>query len=258
MNILIMEVVMKRLFVWIVLAISMVGAQAQTLVVSAATSLTNAFTEVGALFETQNPGIAIRFNFAASGTLLQQISQGAPADVLATADANSMNRAQNAKLIEVTTRINFVENQLVLITPARSNLHLTSLDDLNKSHINRIALGNPNNVPAGLYAKKILESSQLWQRLAPKLIMAQNVRQATLYVSQNEVDAGFVFLTDANAAGKAVKVAFVVNTPDTIAYPVARVTGSTQPEIAQNFIGFLKSDAAQSIFTRHGFRSVTQ
>lgn len=249
---------MKRLFVCIVLTISMVVAQAQTLVVSAASSLTNAFTEMGSLFETQNPSIAIRFNFAASGTLLQQISQGAPADVLATADAHSMNRAQDAKLIEVTTRINFVENQLVLITPARSSLNLTSLDDLNNINITRIAIGNPNNVPAGLYAKKTLESSQLWQRLVPKLIMAQNVRQATLYVSQNEVDAGIVFQTDANVAGKAVNVAFVINTPHTISYPAAMVTGTTQPKIAQYFIHFLKSDAAQNILTRYGFRSVTQ
>jgi molybdate transport system substrate-binding protein len=253
-----MEVVMKHLFIWMVLAMSMVGAQAQTLIVSAASSLTNAFTEMGSLFETQNSGVAIRFNFASSGTLLQQISQGAPADVLATADTNSMNRAQDAKLIEVTTRTTFIENQLVLITPARSSLNLTSLDDLNNSHITRIAIGNPNSVPAGLYAKKTLESSHLWQRLVSKLIMAQNVRQATLYVSQNEVDAGFVFLTDANAAGKAVNVAFVVNTPSTIAYPAAIVTGTTQPEIAQNFIHFLKSDAAQGVFTRYGFKSVAQ
>ncbi len=249
---------MKRFFVLIVLTISMLGAQAQTLVVSAAASLTNAFTDIGSVFETENPGMTIRFNFAASSTLVQQINQGAPADVLATADTYSMNRAQKAKLIKTATRINFVENQLVLITPTDSKLNLTTLTDLNNAYVTRIAIGNPNSVPAGLYAKNTLESAQLWQYLAPKLIMAQNVRQATLYVSQNEVDAGFVFLTDANTAGKAVKVAFVVNTPNTIVYPAAVVTGTTQPDIAQKFIHFLKSDAAQNIFTRYGFKSVTQ
>ncbi len=250
---------MKHLFfIWVFLTISMAGVQAQTLVVSAASSLTNALSEIGSLFEAQNPGVVVRFNFAASGTLIQQINQGAPADVLATADSHSMNRAQDAKLIEDTTRTNFVENQLVLITPAQANINLTSLDDLNNINITRIAIGNPNSVPAGLYAKKILESTQLWQRLAPKLIMAQNARQATLYVSKNEVDAGFVFLTDANAAGKAINVAFVVKTPQAMAYPVAIVTGTSQPKIAQNFIHFLKSDAGQNIFTRYGFRSVAQ
>lgn len=249
---------MTRFFVLIVLTISMVGAQAQTLVVSAAASLTNAFTEIGSVFETQNPGMTIRFNFAASGTLVQQVSQGAPADVLATADTHSMNRAQEAKLIETATRINFVENQLVLITPTDSNLNLTALTDLKNAHITRISIGNPNSVPAGLYAKNTLESAQLWQHLAPKLIMAQNVRQATLYVSQNEVDAGFVFLTDANTAGKNIKVALVLNTPNTILYPAAVVTGTTRPDMAKKFISFLKSDVAQNIFTRYGFKSVTQ
>jgi len=247
---------MRRFFALTCLILTFTSAQAQSLIVSAATSLTNAFTEIGSLFEAQNSGTTVRFNFAGSGTLVQQISQGAPADVLATADASSMNRAQDAKLIETATRVNFVGNQLVLITPTSSSLNLKSLKELSKANITRIAIGNPSTVPAGLYAKKSLEAVQLWQSLAPKLIMAQNVRQTTLYVSQNEVDAGFVYSTDASAAGKAVKVAFAVNTPDATVYPVAMVADTTQPDIAQKFIRFLKSDTAQTVFTRYGFKAV--
>lgn len=247
---------MRQFFALTCLLLTFTGVQAQNLVVSAASSLTNVFTEIGPLFEAQNAKVTIRFNFAGSGTLVQQISHGAPADVLATADASSMNRAQDAKLIETTTRVNFVENQLVVILPASSSLALTSIDELTKPTFSRIAIGNPSTVPAGLYAKNTLEAAQLWQDLLNKLIMAQNVRQATLYVSQNEVDAGFVYSTDANAIGNAVKVAFVVKTPEPIVYPVAMLSRSTQPDIARKFILFLQSDAAQAVFIRYGFKSV--
>jgi molybdate transport system substrate-binding protein len=247
---------MKRLLTLACLALTITGAQAQNIVVSAATSLTNAFTEIGPLFEAQNPGVTVRFNFAGSGTLVQQISNGAPADVLATADTNTMTRAQNAKLIVAQTRMNFLENQLVLITPAASTLNINSLNDLTQTTVTRIAIGNPGTVPAGLYAKQSLETAQLWQTLSAKLITAQNVRQATLYVSQNEVDAGFVYSTDARLAGKAVKVAFTVNTPDAIIYPVARIARSSQPVIAQKFIQFLRGEQAQKVLTGYGFKSV--
>ena len=247
---------MRRFFALVCLMFSFTIVHAQSIVVSAASSLTNAFTEIGPLFEAQHVGVHIRFNFAGSGTLVQQISNGAPADVLATADVESMNRAQDAKLIDTPTRVNFAENQLVLITPARSRLNLTSLNDLKKSNVTRIAIGNPSTVPAGLYAKKSLKASQLWPTLLPKLILAQNVRQATSYISQNEVDAGFVYLTDAMAAGKTVNVALIVKTPDAIFYPVARVLNSSQPDIAEKFIQFLKSDVAQAVLTQNGFKSI--
>jgi molybdate transport system substrate-binding protein len=247
---------MKHLLTLICLLLTMAHVQAHNLVVSAAASLTNAFTEIGPLFEAQNPGVTVRFNFAGSGTLVQQISNGAPADILATADDTSMNRAQDAKLIDTKTRINFVKNQLVLITPVVSKLNITSLNDLTQASVTRIAIGNPDTVPAGLYAKKSLETAKLWQTLSAKLIMAQNVRQATLYVSQNEVDAGFVYSTDASPAGKAVKVAFAVNTPEAIVYPVALVARSSQSEIALRFIHFLKGKQAQNVLTGYGFKSV--
>ena len=230
-----------------------VAAHAADLTVSAAASLSNAFRELGPVFEAQNPGTKVVFNFAASDALLAQIAKGAPADVFAAADQESMDRADAQKLLASGSRRNFVSNSLVLITPADGRLTLTSLADLQKAEVRRITLGTPSGVPAGRYAKGALDAAALWAAVEPKAVYAQNVRQSLDYVARGEVEAGFVYATDASTRKDKVKVAFTVPTGTTISYPAAAIAGSPNTDAARRFVDFLITPAAQTVLARHGF-----
>jgi molybdate transport system substrate-binding protein len=230
-----------------------VAAHAADLTVSAAASLSNAFRELGPLFEAQNAGTRVVFNFAASDALLAQIAKGAPADVFAAADQESMDRADAQRLLASGSRRNFVSNSLVLIAPADSTLIFTSLADLQKAEVRRITLGTPSGVPAGRYAKAALDAARLWAAVEPKAVYAQNVRQSLDYVARGEVEAGFVYATDASTRRDTVKVALAVPTGTTISYPAAAIAGSPNPDAARRFVDFLITPAAQTVLARHGF-----
>jgi molybdate transport system substrate-binding protein len=225
----------------------------QELIVSAAASLTNALKEAAGQFEKTHPGAKIVCNFASSGSLLQQMAHGAPVDVFASADQKTMNQAQEKGLIIPATRKNFVSNNLVLIVPLDSRLALGGLKDLTKPEVKRVAVGNPATVPAGRYTKEALVQAGLWDKLMPKFIMAESVRQVLDYVSRGEVDTGFVYSTDAAIARGKVKVMQTVEAHAPILYPLA-VTAATQKKpLAQSFLDFILSPAAQEIFKRYGF-----
>lgn len=226
---------------------------AEDLIVSAAASLTNAFTELGKAFEVENSGTAIVLNFGGSGQLLQQIDRGAPVDVFATADQETMDRAQQRDLIVRDTRRDFAGNTLVLIAPSDSKLNMTDLAQLLDSNIARIAISNPASVPAGRYARSALESAGLWESLAPRFINTQHVRQSLDYVARGEVDVAFVYATDAHAMHKRVKVLMVVPTTIAIAYPMAIPVDSRKKESGMRFIGFVKSSRGKAILAGHGF-----
>lgn len=234
-------------------ALACLAAHAADLTVSAAASLTNAFRELGPVFETQNAGTKVVFNFAASDALLAQIAKGAPADVFAAADQESMDRADAQKLLAIGSRHNFVGNSLVLITPSDSTLGLASLADLQKPEVKRVTLGTPSGVPAGRYAKGALDAAKLWSAVEPKAVYAQNVRQSLDYVARGEVEAGFVYGTDAAIQKDKVKVAFVVPTETPITYPVAAIARSPNPDAAGKFVAFLLTPAAQTVLARYGF-----
>jgi molybdate transport system substrate-binding protein len=226
---------------------------AADLTVSAAASLANAFRELTPLFEARNPDIKVQLNFAASGALLQQIARGAPVDVFASADQETMDRAQAQGLVKAGERRNFVSNALVVIVPAQVARQPQTLADLTQASYRRIAIGLPASVPAGLYARNALESAGLWAAIAPKTIGAQSVRQALDYVARGEVDAGFVYATDAAIMRNKVKVALKVATTQTILYPIAPVAASPNHAIAQEFAAFAASPAAQAVLAKYGF-----
>ncbi len=226
---------------------------AEELTVSAAASLTNAFPEIGQIFEKQHPGSKVIFNFAASGPLLQQIAQGAPVDVFASADEKTMNQAQEKGLIVPASRKNFVSNVLVLIAPQDSKLAVSGLKDLAKPEVKRVGLGNPVSVPVGRYAKEALTQAGLWEALQPKLIMGESVRQVLDYVSRGEVDAGFVFATDAAIAKGKVKVVAEVQGHQPIVYPVALVAASKKQALGEEFIKLLESPEGMVILKKYGF-----
>ena len=221
--------------------------------VSAAASLTTAFKELAPLFTAANPGVVVRLNFGASGALLQQMAAGAPVDVFASADVETMDQAQSRKLIDATWRRDFAANTLVLVVPAAASAAPNTLADLARPEFARIAIGWPASVPVGRYAKGALEAAGLWARIEPKTIGAGNVRQALDYVARGEVDAGFVYATDAALMAGKVRVALTVPTATPLLYPVAPVAGSANLTLARRFVVFLSSEAARSVLSRHGF-----
>jgi molybdate transport system substrate-binding protein len=195
----------------------------------------------------------VRFNFAASGALLRQISQGAPADVFASADQATMDKAVSQKLVDTATRRDFAANSLVLITPAKGGPAIAKIQDLTGDAVKRIAVGKAASVPAGRYTQQALESAKLWTRLQPKFVLADNVRQALDYVSRGEVDAGFVYRTDAALLGDQVKIALTATGHTPVTYPIAVVADSKQKELARHFISYLGTPEAQAILARYGF-----
>lgn len=235
------------------LALLSLASHAADLTVSAAASLSNAFKELAPGFEAQHPGTQLLFNFAASDALLAQISKGAPVDVFASADQETMDKVAQQKLLVPGSRRNFVRNSLVLVTPAQGGLPLSSLADLQKPQFKRIALGKPEGVPAGRYAKGALEAARLWTAVEPKAVYAQNVRQALDYVARGEVEAGFVYATDAALQKDKVTVLLTVPTETPISYPVATVAGGANLDAARQFIDYLMSPAAQAVLARYGF-----
>ena len=228
-------------------------AQAADITVSAAASLTQAFREVAANFELAHPGEKVLLNFAASDALLAQIAKGAPVDVFASADQETMDRAATQNLLRAGSRRNFATNALVVITPVSGALPLGTLADLQQTEVKRIAMGQPEGVPAGRYAKTALLAAQLWAPLEPKLVYAQNVRQSLDYVARGEVEAGFVYATDAAIQKDKVIVRFAVPTPKAITYPLAITSDGPNPMGGAQFVDYLFSPAGQAVLARYGF-----
>jgi len=233
------------------LAFAGAAVQAQELVVSAAASLTNAFQAVGQAFEQSKPGAKVTFNFAASGPLLAQIQQGAPVDVFASADQETMNKA--AGLVVASTRADFAANTLVLILPSPSAQAPKALGDLANASFQRISTGTPATVPVGRYTMEAVEKAGLTAALQPKWIFGESVRQVLNYVARGEVDAGFVYRTDAMIERDKTRIAFTVPTTTPVTYPIAQVAASKNPALANEFIAFVRGASGQNILQRFGF-----
>lgn len=229
-------------------------AHAGELTVSAAASLTNAFKDIAQQYEAQHAGTKILLNFGASGALLQQMAKGAPVDVFASADQETMDMAEKQGLVAATERKDFVRNTLVLVVPSDSKLTLKRLQDLNQASVQKVAIGNPASVPVGRYTQHALETAKLWTAVQPKAINTQNVRQSLDYVARGEVDAGFVYATDADIMKDKVKVAFTVPLNVAISYPIAKTTASTNGDEAKRFITYVLSPAGQAILSKYGFQ----
>lgn len=237
--------------------VALLGASALShaaeITVSAAASLTNAFKDIGQAYEKQYPDAKVRFNFAASGPLLQQIAKGAPVDVFASADQETMYKAQQQGLLQAGTRQDFARNTLVLIVPADSKLPLRTLADLRRADVKRIAVGNPDSVPVGRYSKQALETAGQWTALQPKVINTQSVRQSLDYVARGEVEAGFVYATDAAIMPQKVRALFTVPTTKPVSYPIATIGTSQQQVEAKRFARYVLSPQGQAVLQRYGF-----
>lgn len=244
---------LRQLGLAAVLGLGASSLWAQEIVVSAAASLTNAFQNVGKAFEQANPGRKVTFNFAASGALLAQMQQGAPVDVFASADQPTMDKAAAAQLIAAGSRADFVRNELVLIVPARRAQTPTRLQDLQGDGYRRIAAGTAASVPVGRYTLAVVEQAGLAAALQPKWIYGESVRQVLDYVAREEVDAGFVYRTDAIHRKDETRIAFAVPTQTPVSYPIAQVAASKQAATAQAFIAFVRGAQGQAILQSFGF-----
>jgi len=248
---------LKLAFASFLLAIAANLAYAGDLTVSAAASLTNAFKEIAQRYQAHYPDAKLALNFGASGALLQQIAKGAPVDVFASADQETMDAAEKQGLVVGSERRNFLKNSLVLIAPnegADNKITLKRLQDLNQVAIKRIAIGNPASVPVGRYTVHALTAAQLWPALEKKVIQTQNVRQALDYVARGEVDAGFVYATDAALMPDQVNIVFEVPLDVAISYPIAPIKESNNSVEAKRFIQFLLLPQSQAILAKYGFQ----
>ncbi len=193
-------------------------------------------------------------NFGASDVLLQQIVKGAPADVFASADQKAMDKAVEEKAVKPASRVDFAANEIVLIVPTDSKANIKSLKDLERADVKRIAYGNPASVPVGRYTQAALQAEGLWDAVQAKSVLAQNVRQSLDYVARGEVDAGFVFATDAAVMPGKVNVAVRVPSKTPVTYPIALTARETAAKEAESFVKYVLSPAGQEILSRYGFQ----
>jgi molybdate transport system substrate-binding protein len=232
------------------------GQEPDTITVSAAASLTEAFTDMESQFEAEHPDIDVNFNFGGSGNLRKQIEGGAPVDVFASADESQMDILSNETLIDNTSREDFAQNSLVLVIPENSTLNITCMQDLADPQIEKISIGNPDTAPVGKYTRSALTEAGLWNQLETKMVPAEDVKQVLLYVERGEVDAGFVYMTDAKAADPGtVKIVASVPVSTPVNYPIAEVSSSNNKKEAQEFVDFVTGEEGQKTLQKYGFTS---
>jgi molybdate transport system substrate-binding protein len=228
------------------------------LTVSAAVSLKDAFSEIGALFKSKT-GRTINFNFGGSGALQKQLETGAPVDLFASAGMQQMDALGGKDLIDAASRRDFARNSLVLIVPADAKIPIVSFSDLTRVEVQKIAVGNPKTVPAGVYSDQVFEKLNLKTALRAKLILAEDVRQVLDYVVRGETDAGVVYATDARYAGEKIRIAVTADegSHSPILYPIAVIKDSRQKQAAQEFIDLVLGPEGQNILRKYGFGAAT-
>ena len=243
----------KILFAVIIFALWSVSAYAAGIQVFAAASLTDALTEIGKNYE-QATGDRVIFNFAASNLLARQIQEGAPADLFVSADEEKMDGLEKKNMILKDTRKSLLSNTLVIVAVKESSLSFQDPKQLADPKIKKIALAEPQTVPAGIYAKKYLKSIGIWKQVIDRVIPTENVRAALAAVEYGNVDAGIVYRTDA-AISQKTKIIYEVALKDCpkISYPFAVVSRSSQQDAAKKFLEYLASENGLGVFKKFGF-----
>jgi molybdate transport system substrate-binding protein len=217
------------------------------LMVFAASSLTEAFGTIAEQFEAQHPGTKVRFDFDASSTLAEQITQGAPADVFASASTKNMQQVTQAKDAGPTT--NFVKNTLEIAVPPKNPGHIAKLADLARPGV-KVALCQPQ-VPCGAVAQKLFANAGI--KVRPATLEA-DVKSTLAKVELGEVDAGIVYVTDVRAAaGKVDGVRVPASVDATTTYPIATLTHGRNPSVAKAFVQYVLSPAGRKVLTADGF-----
>jgi molybdate transport system substrate-binding protein len=240
-----------RLLLLVLCTTALTGAA--ELNVFAAASLSDSLKELAPRFQAAT-GHTLRFNFGASGALARQIKEGAPADVILSADELRVDQLEKAGLLLPGTRQTILANTLVVVVAAEEGAPVKALTDLAKADVRRLAIGEPATVPVGTYTKEHLQQLGLWEALLVKMVPLDNVRAVLAAVESGNADAGFVYRTDALISKK---VRIVVEVPRAagpkITYPVAVLKDTKQPDAARTFACYLAGVDAQKVFAKFGF-----
>ncbi|MFD1927340.1 molybdate ABC transporter substrate-binding protein [Sporosarcina siberiensis] len=229
-------------------------AETVRLTVSAAVSLTDALEEIKTNYE-KNTDVELIFNLGGSGSLAQQIQQGAPVDVFISANQDWMDTLDEQDLILKSTREDITGNKLVLIAGSSSNLNYRLVNDISADDIKQISIGNPESVPVGKYSEQVLKNLKMWNDLENKLILGKNVRQVLTYVETGNVDIGFVYESDA-LSSENIKILTTVEDGlhEPIIYPAAVLTDTKHEKESTEFVTYIASEEAQKVLAKYGFK----
>ncbi|WP_261129943.1 molybdate ABC transporter substrate-binding protein [Bacillus sp. Marseille-Q3570] len=255
----------KYIILFFALLIVLVGCQGQSneknqkveVYVLAAASLNNAMKQVEKEFEDTHPEIDLITSFASSGTLQRQIEQGAPADVFISASEVEFDRLRNKELIHPDYSKTILSNELALVTNKSLHAEIQKPDDLTSDGINRISIGAPESVPAGKYAKETLEKLKLWKQIENNIIYAKDVQQVLSYIETGNVDAGFVYKSDAKTSSK-VEIQSIIESDlhSPILYPAGVLKNTQHLEEAKQFYEFLSNKQTMETFIEFGFKPI--
>ena len=227
----------------------------QSILVAAAASLKNAYEDkLIPMFEEQYPGVTVEGTYDSSGKLQTQIEEGLEADVFMSAATKQMKTLDEEGLIASDTMVDLLENKIVLIVPAGSDSRIDSFEKIGDAA--SIALGDPESVPAGQYAKEALTNLNVWDSIQDKVSFGTNVTEVLNQVAAASADAGIVYATD--AASMADQVTVVAEAPEgslekKVIYPVAVVKATEHEDAAKAFVDFLQTPEAMEVFESYGF-----
>ena len=232
-------------------------AEETEILVAAAASLKNAYEEeLIPMFEEQYPGVTVKGTYDSSGKLQTQIEEGLEADVFMSAAKKQMKALDEEGMIDSDSIVDLLENKIVLIVPTGNEKKLEKFEDIENA--DSIALGDPASVPAGQYAQEALTNLGIWDKIQDKVSFGTNVTEVLNQVAAASADAGIVYATD--AASMADQVEVVAEAPEgslakKVIYPVAVVKGTAHEEVAKEFVAFLQTDKAITVFEEYGFSS---
>ncbi len=238
---------------WIAVSACSPPQHAAHLRVFAAASLTDALTEIGAAFDAEHR-IAVSYNFAASTTLQRQLEKGASADIFISAGARQVDALHAQGILQHEDRADILTNRLVIVAHETAPIHVETPDRLTAPAVSKIAIGHPDIVPAGTYAKEALTHFRLWERLHPKFVFGADVRATLAYLTAGNVDIAIVYETDTTLTEN-IKVLyrFPLDTYTRIVYPAVVLRESSRKQTARRFIAYLRSPESTEIFEKHRF-----
>lgn len=228
-----------------------------SMTLSAAASLKDAMTEIQDLYAKEEPDVTLAITFGSSGSLAEQIQQGADVDVFLSASTKYMNNLKDAELLSNDTIKELLGNDVVLIVPKDSTATITDFAQVVDPSIKKVAIGEPSTVPAGQYAVDVFNHYNVMDQITDKLVYGKDVKEVLTWVETGNVDAGVVYSTDAKVSDSVKTIAVASDeSHKAIIYPTAVIKTSKNPEPAQAFIDFLSTDAAKDVFVKYGFKTL--
>lgn len=246
-----------RIIVLIIILAMTSSISAATITISAAASLKDVMTEIKKAYEIENKVDKLIFNFGGSGSLQQQIENGAPVDIFISAAQKQIDELDKKNLIIKTSKVNLLKNEVVLVTPISSKLAIKNYKDLINSNVVSLGIGEPKSVPAGQYSIEIFNKLGINEKVNSKLVYGKDVRTILSWVETGNVDAGIVYKTDAISSDKVKVVSTAPKDSHTpVIYPAAIVSDSKFQNESKKFLKFLKSKKAINIFIKFGFSPI--